>query len=196
MQQVFSKGMVCLCCFFFIKSFIYKKIYTHVSVGAEVPFRCKKGEFDRCFNQLDQPVEKSRPDRQPDRQPDWPVDPTSFHLWSSSSSCLPSLVNATPRYLNFSTCFSGAPFTCNTHWSGFLERWSTSVLAVLIFIPAASHASAKLFNACRRPDSVEESRTKSSAKQQTTNFAIPNRGILISWAAFVDPIHVNNEKER
>ena len=45
---------------------------------------------------------------------------------SSFSSCFPSLVNATPRYLNFFTCFSVAPFTCNTHWSEFLERWSTS----------------------------------------------------------------------
>ena len=31
-------------------------------------FSCKKGEFDRCFNQLDWPVEESRPDR--------PVEPT------------------------------------------------------------------------------------------------------------------------
>ena len=28
------------------------------------------------------------------------------------------------------------------------------------------------------------------------NFAISNRGTLISLAVFVDPIHVNNEKER
>ena len=35
-------------------------------------FSCQKGEFDRCFNRLDRPVEESRPDRQPDR----PVDPT------------------------------------------------------------------------------------------------------------------------
>ena len=40
-------------------------------------FSCQKGEFDRFFNQLDRPVEVSRPDRQPDR----PVDPTGFHLW-------------------------------------------------------------------------------------------------------------------
>ena len=88
---------------------------------------------------------------------------TSLAYWgwvSSSSYYRPSLVNATPRYLNFSSCFRVAPFTCNTHWSGFLERWSTSVLAVLIFIPAVLHASAKLFNARWRPDSVEESWTK------------------------------------
>ena len=33
-------------------------------------------------------------------------------------------------------------------------------------------------------------------KYQTTAFEISNRGTLISLAAFVDPIHVNNEKEK
>ena len=28
-------------------------------------FSCKKGEFDRCFNRHDRPVEESRPDRFP-----------------------------------------------------------------------------------------------------------------------------------
>ena len=28
-------------------------------------FSCEKGEFDRCFNQLDRPVKESRPDRFP-----------------------------------------------------------------------------------------------------------------------------------
>ena len=85
---------------------------------------------------------------------------------SSSLSYLPSLVNATPRYLNFSTWFSVAPFTCNTYWSGFLERWNTSVLVVLIFIPAVLHASAKLFNARWRSDFEKESRAKSSANSR------------------------------
>ena len=40
-------------------------------------FSSQKGEFDRFYNRLDRPVEKSRPDR----QPDLPVDPTGFHLW-------------------------------------------------------------------------------------------------------------------
>ena len=35
-------------------------------------FSCKKGEFDRCFNRLDRPVEES--------QPDWPVNPIGFYL--------------------------------------------------------------------------------------------------------------------
>ena len=72
---------------------------------------------------------------------------------------LPSVTRkCKPRYLNFSTCFSVAPFTCNTHWSGFLERWSTSVFVVLIFIPAVPHSSAKSFNARWRTDSVEEAK--------------------------------------
>ena len=100
---------------------------------------------------------------------------------SSSSSCLPSLVNATPRYLSFSTCFSDAPFTCNTHWSGFFERWSTSVLAVLIFIPAVLHASAKLFNARWRPDSVEESSTKSSANSRRLILHFPIVAPSSAW---------------
>jgi len=85
---------------------------------------------------------------------------------SSSLSCLPLLVNTTPRYLNFSTCFSDTPLTCNEQWSGFLERWSTSVSEALIFIPALLHVAAKSFNANWRPDSVEESKTRSSANNR------------------------------
>ena len=45
-------------------------------------FSSKKGEFDRCFNRLDRPVEESLPEEHRlDRQPDRPVDPTGFHLW-------------------------------------------------------------------------------------------------------------------
>ena len=46
----------------------------------------------------------------------------------------------------------------------FLERCSTPVLEVLIFIPAMSYAAANLFNACWRPDSEETSKTESSTK--------------------------------
>ena len=60
---------------------------------------------------------------------------------SNSSSCLPSLVNATPRYLNFSTYFNDTPPTYRKHWTGFLEKCRISVLEVLIFISAMSHAA-------------------------------------------------------
>ena len=39
-------------------------------------------------------------------------------------------------------------------------------------------------------------RQQTDEKIAETNLAIPNRGTLISLAAFVDRIHVNNEKER
>ena len=55
----------------------------------------------------------------------------------------------------------------------FLERRRTSVLAELIFISAISCASAKLFNARRRPDSVVESRTNSSAKSRQLILQFP-----------------------
>ena len=42
-------------------------------------FSSQKGEFDRLFNRLDQPVEESRPDRQPDRCPS--IRPVSISGW-------------------------------------------------------------------------------------------------------------------
>ena len=44
------------------------------------------------------------------------------------------------------------------------ERWSITVLKVLIFITAMSHGPAKPFNMSWRPDSEEASKTKSSMK--------------------------------
>ena len=82
----------------------------------------------------------------------------------NSLSCIPLLVNAIPENSNFSIFFNGTPPTCRKHCTGFLERCSISLLAVLILVPAMSHAAAKPFNACWRPDLVEASKTKSSAK--------------------------------
>ena len=94
---------------------------------------------------------------------------------SSSLSCLPSLVNATPRYLN-NKCLLQC---CSIHLQHALirvfERRSAgaSVLAVLIFIPAVSHASTKLFNARRRADAVEKSRSNSSANSRRLILQLP-----------------------
>ena len=41
------------------------------------------------------------------------------------------------------------------HWTGFLKRQRTSVLEMLISIPAMSHAPAKRFNAFWSPDFEE-----------------------------------------
>ena len=75
---MFPKGVVCNPCFFFIKIFIYNKIYKSILVGAWMSFTYNKGEFDRCFNWPDRPVEEFQPDRLVD--PLVPVDRTDFHL--------------------------------------------------------------------------------------------------------------------
>ena len=62
----------------------------------------------------------------------------------------------------------------------------------LIFIPAMSHATAKPFNACWRPDSEEACKTKSSAKSNRLNFASSDRDTLIGSAGLVHSVHVNN----
>jgi len=112
----------------------------------------------------------------------------------SSSSCFLSLVNTIPNCLNFSTCFSDSQLTYIEHWTGFLERESISVLVILIYISALSHAAAKSFNARWRPDSVEESNTKLPA-QKMTDLAVSNNGTLIDLTALVDPFLQNYKKE-
>ena len=57
----------------------------------------------------------------------------------------------------------------------------TLVLALLISIPAVLHASAKLFNARWRPDSVEESRTKSSANSRRLILQFPIVAHSSAW---------------
>ena len=69
-------------------------------------------------------------------------------LTSNSSSCISSLVNAILKYLNFATCFNDTPPTCNKRWAGFLEKLSTSVLEVLMFIPSLLLAATKPLKVC------------------------------------------------
>ena len=66
-----------------------------------------------------------------------------------------------------------------------LERCRTSDLEVLIFIPAMSHAAAKLFNACLRPDSEKTSRTKLSAK--SNRLILHPRSWLTHWFGWACP---------
>ena len=80
--------------------------------------------------------------------------------------CLPSLVNETLRYLNFSDCFSGTPSIWREHCFGCLDRHMVYVFVVLIFIPATEHASENLSRACWRPFWVESSSTRSSANNR------------------------------
>ena len=92
---------------------------------------------------------------------------------SDSSSFLPSIVKAISKYFNFSTCFNDALTTRRDYWTRFPERFCSSVLEVLTFIPAMSHAAAKPFNACCRPDSEEASKTKLSAKTNRLILHLP-----------------------
>ena len=112
-----------------------------------------------------------------------------------NSSCyFASLVNTT-----LSTCFNDTTPTCKVLWTGFLEKWSTLVLEALIFIPAMSHAVAKLFNACRRSDLEEDNKTKSSAKSNKqsslTYLAYSDCYTHIGSTELVYAVHANYEKE-
>jgi len=55
---------------------------------------------------------------------------------------------------------------CSTHLPWTVEHWSR-------FIPALSHAAAKSFNARWRPDSVEESKSRSSANNKRLILQFP-----------------------
>ena len=116
---------------------------------------------------------------------------------SNSLSCLSSLAETTPMFLNLFFYVNVNPPTCRKHWKRFLERWSTSVLEVMIFITAMSQAVAKPFNACWRPDSEKASKTISSAKNnQPTNLASSDRDTLIGSADLIHPVQVNCKKEK
>ena len=94
----------------------------------------------------------------------WRITALAFPMRISNSLfCLLSLVHETPRYLNFSDCFSGTPSIWREHCFGCLDRHMVSVFVVLIFIPATEHASENLSRACWRPFWVESSSTRSSA---------------------------------
>jgi len=76
---------------------------------------------------------------------------------SSSSSCLPSHMN----------CYTNLQLTL----SGFLEKWSTSVLIVLIFIPALSHATSKSFNKLQVGDQIRWKKVKPDHLRTTNDWS-------------------------
>ena len=67
---------------------------------------------------------------------------------SNFLSFLPSLVNVTPRYLNFSIRFSNIPPTCKESWTK--NDVVTKFWKCQFFVPAMSHAAVKPFNVCWR----------------------------------------------
>jgi len=83
---------------------------------------------------------------------------------SNSLFRLPSLVNTTTRYVNFSTCCSVLLLTCSVH----------CVFLALMFIPAWSHAAANRSRiAYWRTCSEDASSTKSSAKSKRLILQLP-----------------------
>jgi len=79
---------------------------------------------------------------------------------------LPSLVKTTPRYLNFSTCYSVFPLTCSAHWlnseeAQYLDRFSSYFYSYLV---ARSWKPIKcmleiLFKGCKQHQIVHKKRT-------------------------------------
>ena len=111
----------------------------------------------------------------------WSWRITALAFWmrmSISLFCLPLLVNETPRYLNFSHCFSGTSSIWRKHCFGRLDRRMVSVFVVLIFIPTTEHASENLSRACWIPFWVESSSTRSSAN---------NRRCIVQSSIFTPP---------
>ena len=105
----------------------------------------------------------------------WRITALAFPMRIFNSLfCLPSLVNETRGYLNFSHCFSGTPSIWREHCFGCLDRHMlVSVFAAQIFIPATQHASEYLSRACWRPFWVESSSTRSSANYRRCTVQSP-----------------------
>ena len=80
---------------------------------------------------------------------------------SNSLSCLPSLINATQYSLTFTPASMLIHQLAENIGLNFSQNEIPWVLEVLIFM---SHAAAKSFNLCQRPDAKEASKTKASAK--------------------------------
>ena len=70
-----------------------------------------------------------------------------------------------------------------------IEKSSTSVLEVLIFIPVMSLVTAKPFNVYWRPNSEEANKFKSS------NLASSDSDTFIGSDEFIQPVHVKYETE-
>jgi len=90
--------------------------------------------------------------------------------WVNVLLRFPPFVNTTPRCLNFSTCCSVLPFTFSLHWFGFLERKNISVIVVLNFISAWSHAAENRSHAVHwRP--VEKTQAVSTCLQKVSSWS-------------------------
>ena len=134
----------------------------------------------------------------------WRITALAFPMQIFDSLfCLPSLVNETPSYLNFSDCFSGTPSIWKEHCFGCLDRHMVSVFVALIFIPATEHASENLSRACWRPFWVESSSTRSSANNKRCTVHSPiftpiitQTPLSFNVTVLNYSIHINKEQNK
>ncbi|KAK3533720.1 hypothetical protein QTP70_024318, partial [Hemibagrus guttatus] len=129
-----------------------QRVYSELLPGDRAPYPISKGaphhpmeeaHFGRLYPgsyPFDRDPELMTIDRHIDRIT---AAPALIHL-SISRSILPSPVNKTPRYLNFSTRGRNSPPTWRVQATFFRLRTMASDLEVLTLIPAASDSAAKL----------------------------------------------------
>ena len=91
---------------------------------------------------------------------------------SNFLSCLPSLLNATKRYRNFSTCFNDP--NCRAHSTRFLKRCRYLSFGNACFHSSNDICSCKPPNAYWRRDLDEASKTKSSARSNRLILNFPS----------------------
>ena len=93
---------------------------------------------------------------------------------SSSLSCLQSLENVTPSYLNFSVCLRVTPFVWREQRTGCYDKHMISVLTVLSFISASKLASENRSSAYWRSLLFKLNNAKSSANSRCQTLHSPN----------------------
>ena len=87
---------------------------------------------------------------------------------------LPSLVNTTQRYINFSTRSNVFPLNFSANWLGFPKSHNTSAFPVPICIRFCSHAAENRPSACWRSCSEDASSTNRLKKTNGSCKRIPS----------------------
>ena len=110
--------------------------------------------------------------------------------------CLLSLVNETPRYLNFSDCFIGNSSRRREQSFSCLDRNMVFVFVVLIFIPATEHAFENLSRACWRPFWVKSSSTRSFANYRRSLYGVITRLYSATRLTFLNYLYTDKSVVR
>jgi len=101
-----------------------------------------------------------------------------------------------PEVLEFLHLPHLLPLTCGIHCLGFLERQNISVLYVLIFIPAWSHAAQNRSSTCWRPYWEDVQQYQIVCKKQAIDLAASNSDALVDSTVTVYPMHIYYEEAR